>query len=72
MKIVFDASNSLEAHLLLGILNQAGIAGKISGEYLQGAMGELPAFGLVKVHVDESDYDEAREIIAEWQNTFLA
>ena len=72
MKIVFDASNSIEAHLLLGILNQAGITGTISGEYLQGAMGELPAFGLVKILVSNTDYDEARVIVAEWQSTFLA
>lgn len=72
MKIVFDAANSIEAHLLLGILNQAGINGTISGEYLQGAMGELPAFGLVKILVQDADYDEARELVAEWQSTFLA
>ncbi len=72
MKIVYDASNSIEAHLLLGLLSQAGIVGTISGEYLQGAMGELPAFGLVKVHVDDANYDEAKEIIAAWQNTLIA
>ena len=72
MKIVYDAANSIEAHLVLGLLRQAGIVGTISGEYLQGAMGELPAFGLVKVHVDEVDYAEAMEIIAAWQNTLLA
>jgi len=72
MKIVFDASNSIEAHLVLGILNQAGIAGAITGEYLQGAMGELPAFGLVKIYVDDADYDNAREIVAEWQGQILA
>ena len=72
MKIVFDANNSLEAHLVLGMLNQAGIDGIISGEYLQGAMGELPAFGLVKILVSDQDYQEASEIIADWQDTLLA
>ena len=62
----------MEAHILLGLLNQVGIAGTVTGEYLQGAMGELPAFGLVKIHVDEADYVKAREIVAEWQSTFLA
>ena len=72
MKIVFDANNSLEAHVVLGLLNQAGIDGLISGEYLQGAMGELPAFGLVKIMVSNKDFQEAAEIIADWQNTMLA
>jgi len=72
MKTVFDANNSLEAHLVLGLLKQVGIDGIISGEYLQGAMGELPAFGLVKVLVAEQDYRRASEIIADWQQSMLA
>lgn len=72
MKPVFDANNSLEAHLVLGLLKQVGIDGIVSGEYLQGAMGELPAFGLVKVLVAEQDYRRASEIIADWQQSMLA
>ena len=72
MKTVFDANNSLEAHLVLGLLKQVGIDGIVSGEYLQGAMGELPAFGLVKVLVAEQDYRRASEIIADWQQSMLA
>lgn len=72
MKVVFNANNSLEAHLLLGLLKQAGIEGSINGEFLQGAMGELPAFGLVTVLVNERDYREASEIVADWQQSMLA
>ena len=72
MKVVFNANNSLEAHLLLGLLKQAGIEGAINGEFLQGAMGELPAFGLVTVLVSEQDYREASELVADWQQSMLA
>jgi hypothetical protein len=64
MKTVYRAANSLEAHIVLNLLRQAGIEGHISGEYLQGAMGELPAVDLVRVMVHEGDYDEALDIIA--------
>ena len=72
MKIVYEAANSIEAHLVLGLLKQSGIHGSISGEFLQGAMGELPAFGLVKVHVHEQDYGPAQEVVAQWQDSMLA
>lgn len=72
MKVVYNATNSLDAHVLLGLLNQAGISANISGEFLQGAMGELPAFDLVKVYVDDADYQQALEIVAAWQNELLA
>jgi hypothetical protein len=63
MKTVYRASNTLESHIILNLLRQAGIEGHISGEYLQGAMGELPAVDLVRIMVHEDDYDEALAII---------
>ena len=66
MKNVYDASNSLEAHMVLNLLEQAGISGRIDGEYLQGAAGELPPGRLVRVMVEESDVDDARSIIRDW------
>ena len=35
-------------------------------------MGELPVFGLVTVLVSEKDFREASEVIADWQQTYLA
>lgn len=66
MKIAFEASNSIEAHLVLGLLKQANIDGMVSGEYLQGGVGELPVFGLVNVMVRDEDYENAKEVIATW------
>ena len=64
---IYDAANGVEAHLVLDRLEHAGIKGRIDGEYLQGGVGELQAFGLVKVMVDAADADQARVIIDEWE-----
>jgi len=67
MKTVFDASNNIEAHLVMHQLQQAGIDARIQGEYLQGGIGELPAAGNVRVMVDPKDEAEARAVIADWE-----
>jgi hypothetical protein len=67
MRIVFHANNSLDAHIVRGMLEMHGINTNISGELLQGGIGTLPAFGLVKVQVAEADYAAAREIIKQWE-----
>ncbi len=66
MKHVYDAANSLEAHMVLDLLRQQGIHGQVEGEYLQGAMGALPATGLVRVVVDEADHAAAERVITHW------
>lgn len=68
MKCVFEASSGLEAHMILNLLKQAGISGRIDGEYLQGGIGELQAMNLVRVLVPEKDYAEARKIIDHWDS----
>jgi hypothetical protein len=67
MQKVYDAASGIDAHIVLHMLEQAGIAGRIDGEFLTGAMGELPASGLVRVLVEEPDAERARSIIAEWE-----
>ena len=66
MKLLYEAQNTLEAHMILNLLEQAGLLARIDGEYLQGGVGELQAIGLVRVMVEESDYAEANDIIKEW------
>ena len=63
MKTVYEAANSVEAHMVLDLLQQQGLTGRIDGEYLQGGVGELPAAGLVRVVVDEADYASARVVV---------
>jgi len=68
MRTVFEASNAVEAHMILHLLQQSGIEGRIDGEHLLGAMGELPAMGLVRVVVDDGDVRRAKEVIADWES----
>jgi hypothetical protein len=67
MKSVYDASNNIEAHLVMHQLQQAGIDATIQGEFLQGGVGDLPAAGNVRVMVPENDFEEARSVIADWE-----
>lgn len=53
--------------MILNLLQQYRISGRIEGEYLQGGVGELQAIGYVRVLVSEADYAEARKIIDEWE-----
>lgn len=67
MKSVFEASTGLDAHMILNLLEQHRISGRIEGEYLQGGIGELSAMGFVRVMVAEENYAEAMQIISEWE-----
>jgi hypothetical protein len=67
MKSVYDASNNIEAHLVMHQLQQAGIDATIQGEFLQGGVGDLPAAGNVRVMVPANYFEEARSVIADWE-----
>lgn len=58
--------------MIMHLLKQDGITGHVLGEHLQGAIGELPAAGLVRVTVDEADYERGRALIAEWEASMPA
>ncbi|MFK7795515.1 MAG: DUF2007 domain-containing protein [Gammaproteobacteria bacterium] len=73
MKTVLHALNLIEANLVKNLLESEGISSQVLGEYLQGAIGELPASGLIRVVVNESDYENANTIINNWREAkFLA
>ena len=63
MKIVYRAENIIDANLVKGTLALEGITAFISGEYLTGAIGELPAWNLVAVMVSEHDIERALPIV---------
>lgn len=67
MKTVYVAQHSIDAHLVRGLLGSYGIEAIVTGDYLQGGIGELPAFGIVEVRVAETDMAEARRIIEIFQ-----
>lgn len=65
MRIVYQAENIVDAHLIKGTLGAYGIVAFVTGEYLTGAMGQLPACGLVSVMVADDIHAEAARIVAE-------
>ena len=68
---LYDASNLTEAHLLLALLNQAGIEATILNTFAQGATGEIP-FGQAYPEIwlqDKNDIKRARVIIHEYEIT---
>jgi hypothetical protein len=67
MKSVYEASTGLDAHMILNLLEQRDISGRVEGEYLQGGIGELSAMGFVRVLVADEDYAKAMQIISEWE-----
>ncbi len=67
MKTCYEASNAVEAHMVADLLTQEGVAARVLGEHLQGAIGELPAAGLVRVVVDEADHARARGVVQRWE-----
>jgi Putative prokaryotic signal transducing protein len=66
MKNLYEASNAIEAHMIRDLLKQEGLTAYIRGEYLQGAVGEIPASGLVRLEINESEYEQAREFVKRW------
>ena len=67
MQRVFQAANHIQAHLVMHVLEQAGVHAMVQGEFLQSGAGELPLGNLVGVAVDDEDVEIAREIIEDWE-----
>lgn len=68
MRIVYRAANIADAHLIRQLLEAEGIPAFIQGEYLQGAVGELPANTEILVHVADENADAARVVVDEWES----
>ena len=67
-KKVYSAANSVEAHMIQGLLEQESIGTNLSGESLSTAWGGLQTdFNEVEILVDEEKYAEALEIIANYE-----
>lgn len=67
MKTVYVAQHSLDAHVIRGLLESHGIEAIVTGDFLQGGIGELPAFGCVEVRVHPDDLERARTVVEEFQ-----
>lgn len=69
MKTVYQAANALEAHMLQEVLRQQEIPSELQGEHLPGAIGELPAAGLVRLVVEDHEYARAKAAVERWEAT---
>ena len=65
MRIVYRAQNLFDAHLVKDALESAQVPAFISGEYLTGGVGQLPAMDYVAVLVPESSLDVAEPVVRE-------
>lgn len=63
---VYEASHGFEGQLLLDLLQQAGFDAEMRGAMLGGAVGQLPAFGLVQLRVPTAQAEAARQLVARW------
>ena len=64
MKVVYEAANLIDAHLVRHALEAEEIPVFLRGEALLGGMGELPLFGLVAVCVPDVALPRAQDIVA--------
>ncbi|WP_333608223.1 putative signal transducing protein [Arsukibacterium sp.] len=67
MKIIFRASDILEAHIVAGMLQSYGIAAYVGGHYLQGAVGDVAPLGIANILVQDEDSEQAEQIINSYQ-----
>lgn len=66
MRKIYEPENLMEGELLQGMLASEGIAAHLTGAHLLGAMGDLPALGLLGLSVDNDEVDRARQLITEY------
>ena len=53
--------------MLQDLLRQRGISSRLDGAQLQGGVGELPVTGLVRLVVEDGDYESARAVVEDWE-----
>ncbi|WP_266168494.1 putative signal transducing protein [Dyella subtropica] len=63
MRIVYRAETLIDAHLMKDALERVEIPAFISGEYLTGAVGNLPALDYVAVLVPEASLATAEGVV---------
>jgi Putative prokaryotic signal transducing protein len=68
MITIYRAVNIADAHLIRQMLEAENIPAFIQGEYLQGAVGELPANTEITVQVADGNAAAARAIVDAWES----
>lgn len=65
MHIAYRAESLIDAHLVKDALERAEIPAFVTGEYLTGGVGQLPAMDYVAVMVPESAREAAAAVVGE-------
>ena len=68
MKIIYQARDIIEAHIVAGMLNANGIETHVGGYYLQGGVGDVAVFDFANVQVADEDVALALPLIAEYDD----
>jgi hypothetical protein len=63
VKTLIHAHNLIEAQLVKNLLASESIDCVVLGEFLQGAIGELPANDLIRVAVEDEVYERALRLV---------
>jgi len=66
MQQLYQAQNIVDASIAKGLLEQGGIHVYLSGYYLQGGIGELPASGTLSLWVDDHQLVLGRQLIEDY------
>ena len=64
MQRIYEPQDLMEGELLLGMLASEGIKAYLTGRHLAGAVGELPACGLLGLMVEDDQAHRAHQLIA--------
>ncbi|WP_114240807.1 DUF2007 domain-containing protein [Dyella sp. C9] len=65
MRIAYRAESLIDAHLVKDALERADIPAFVAGEYLTGAVGQLPALDYIAVLVPEASLPLAEQVVRE-------
>ena len=71
MKLVYRASDIIEANIVAGMLQANGIDAHVGGYYLQGGIGELAARDFANVHVADEDVERAKSLIEDYEKASI-
>ncbi|MRI34520.1 hypothetical protein EOPP23_16155 [Endozoicomonas sp. OPT23] len=63
---IYNPDNLMEAQCLKDMLESHSINCHVGGSYLAGAIGELPANGLLGLYVEDIDAGTARKLIDDY------
>lgn len=71
MQRIYEPNDLFEGEMLIGMLAAEGITAHLAGRHLVGAIGELPACGLLGIEVATDAAERARSLIDAYNSAQL-